>query len=83
MNFVKPKDPSKQPKRIFCDDNYDVEKNIYNYYKIFEANKTNAKGKKNTYKFHFELNDDIYIIKFDADTYTYIYEINLIYGKKF
>ena len=35
VKFVKPKDVSKQPKCIYCDDNYDVENNIYNYNNYF------------------------------------------------
>ena len=83
MYFTKPDDESKQPKCIFCDDSdYDEKKNLYNYYKIFKASKSNAKGKKNEYHFEFRIGDYIYILKFTARKNTYIYDVDLIYGRK-
>ena len=74
IDFTFPEDEKKQPKCIFCnDDDYDEENNLYNYNKIFKAPKSNAKGKKNEYHFEFRISDDIYIIKFYAKKYLYIY----------
>ena len=79
--FQKPKEKNKQPICIYTDDKYIVENNIYHYNKIFQVSKSNAKGKKNKYDLEFILKDDIYIISFEADKSTFIYEVNLISGK--
>ena len=79
--FQKPKEKNKEPKCIYTDDKYIVENNIYHYNKIFQVSKSNAKGKKNKYDLEFILKDDIYIISFEADKSTFIYEVNLISGK--
>ena len=79
--FKKPKEKSKQPKIIDGDVNYIVEDNVYQYYKIFQVSKSNAKGKRNKYDLEFILKDDIYIISFNADNSTFIYDVNLIYGR--
>ena len=79
--FQKPKEKNKQPICIYTDDKYIVENNIYHCNKIFQVSKSNAKGKKNKYDLEFILKDDIYIISFEADKNTFIYEVNLISGK--
>ena len=79
--FKKPKEKNKQPKIIDGDVNYIVEDNVYQYYKIFQVSKSNAKGKRNKYDLEFILKDDIYIISFNADNSTFIYDVNLIYGR--
>ena len=78
--FILPEDESKQPKCIFCyDEDYDEKNNLYNYNKIFKAPKSNPKGK---YHFEFRISDDIYIIKFTAKKNTYVYVVDLVYGRK-
>ena len=79
--FQKPKEKNKEPKCIYTDDKYIVENNIYHYNKIFQVSKSNEKKKKNKYDLEFILKDDIYIISFEADKSTFIYEVNLISGK--
>ena len=53
------------------------------YYKIFKVTKKETKGKKANY-YEFVLGkEDIYIVSFSNTDNSFIYDINLKYGKKF
>ena len=80
--FIAPEDENKQPKCILTDFTYDKANNLHYYYKIFKVPRTSAKGKKFHCTFEFEIGDDIYIITFDANKSTFIYDVELIFGRK-
>ena len=80
--FISPEDENKQPKCILTDFTYDTANNVHYYYKIFKVPRTSAKGKKFHCVFEFEIGDDIYIITFDANKNTFIYDVELIFGRK-
>jgi hypothetical protein len=81
-NSFSSEDENKQPKCILTDFTYDTANNVHYYYKIFKVPRTSAKGKKFHCVFEFEIGDDIYIITFDANKNTFIYDVELIFGRK-
>ena len=80
--FIAPEDENLQPKCINSDYSYDDENNLHNYYKIFKVPKASGKGKKCSCVYEFEISDDTYIITFEANKSTFIYEVDLVYGRK-
>ena len=71
-----------QPKCVGADYSYDDENNLHHYYKIFKVPRASSKGKKCSCAFEFEISDDTYIIKFEANKNTFIYDVDLVYGRK-
>ena len=68
-------------KCIYVDEKY--EDQIYYCNRIFKIRKSAGKKEKgNNYYFIFEKNDDQYILKFDSEGNTFVYDVILEVGKK-
>ena len=68
-------------KCIYVDEKY--EDQIYYCNRIFKIRKSAGKKEKgNNYYFIFEKNDDQYILKFDSEENTFVYDVILEVGKK-
>ena len=81
VEFIVPEKKSQKPECIFIDEKYENQKYYYN--KIFKVDKSTGKGKKkNNFNFEFEIDDEKYIISFDSQGSTFVYDVNLGAGKK-
>ena len=81
VEFIVPENKSQKPECIFVDEKYQNQKYIYN--KVFKVDKSMGKGKKkNNFNFEFEISDETYIISFDSQGNTFVYDVNLEEGKK-
>ena len=81
IEFIEPAKKNEKPECI--NTKVDMENNYYYYSKIYKVNKLAGKGEKgNNYYFEYEIGDEKYIISFDSKGCTFIYDINLEYGKK-
>lgn len=81
VEFIVPENKSQKPECIFVDEKYQNQKYIYN--KVFKVDKSMGKGKKkNIFNFEFEISDETYIISFDSQGNTFVYDVNLEEGKK-
>ena len=79
--FSLPEDEKKKSKCVLSyNKDFDEKNNLYNYNKIFKVPKSNTKGKKIIMILKFEL-VEIYIIKFDKNKNTYIYDVDLLYER--
>ena len=79
-DFVEPKKKALKPECIYTEELY--KNQIYFYNKIYKVSKSAGKGKKgNNYYFEYEINDEKYVISFDAKESTFIYNVSLEFGK--
>ena len=81
IDFVDPEDKEMQPKCIYVEKS--DKDNIFFYNKIFKVNKSAGTGKKgNNFHFEFQINEEKYVISFDSKGCTFVYDVNLMSGKK-
>ena len=81
IDFVDPEDKEMQPKCIYVEKS--DKDNIFFYNKIFKVNKSAGTGKKgNNFNFEFQINEEKYVISFDSKGCTFVYDVNLMSGKK-
>ena len=82
-NFVVPEDENEEPSCIISEDSYENQK--FYYKKIFKVEKpipTGKKSKSKNYYFEFEIEENKYIVSFDAKGKHFIFDVNLEVGKR-